>query len=341
MNECIDWLKWAREPRRWSGAVAVCAAWAASAGVTSAVSAQEIGKYPQHTVSIIVPYTPGTSADMIARLLAPKLSERWKVPVVTENRPGVGGNIGAEFVARAAPDGYTMLMTATAFGTTPVVNKRTPFDPIKDFKPVALAATSAMVLVVPPKLNVKSLEEFIAMARAQPGKLNYASPGTGTAQHLAMELLKQDAGVDIVHVPYKGTAGALTDVMANHVQVMVTSLGAASPFVHNKQLQTLALMSDQKSKEFPDLKNVREQGYPGLVVDTWYGMLAPAKTPDAIVAKWNAEINELLSSPEMVEHLAAQGLIAYSGAPDALGKLIASELARWTKVVAAAGISEN
>ncbi len=325
-------------PRAFLAGCALLAAGTAAAAPSLVHAAENPGGYPQRTITLVVPFTPGTSADIFARLIGPKVSERWKVAVVTENRPGAGGNIGAEYVARAAPDGYTLLMTATAFGTTPVLNKNTPFDPIKSFRPVGLAATSVMALVAPSKLPANSVQDLIQLARSQPGKLNYASPGVGTAQHLAMELLKQSAGINMVHVPYKGTAGALTDVMGGHAQAMVTSLGAATPFLQSKQLKVLAVMSKKRVPELPDSSTVVEQGHPDLVVDTWYGMLAPANTPDAIIAKWNRELNELLRSPEIIAALQNQGLIPGGGTPEDLGSLIQEELARWTKVVKAANI---
>lgn len=326
-----------RQASAWLAA-ALCTAMASA---SPAMASETNEAYPQRTVTLVVPFTPGTSADIIARVIGPKLAERWKVAVVTENRPGAGGNIGAEQVARAAPDGYTLLMTATAFGTTPVLNKHTPFDPIKSFRPIGLAATSAMALVATSKLPAQSVQDLIQLARAQPGKLNYASPGPGTAQHLAMELLKQSAQVDMVHIPYKGTAGALTDVMGGHAQAMVTSLGAATPFLQSKQLKVLAVMSKNRVPELPDASTVVEQGHPELVVDTWYGLLAPANTPDAIVAKWNKDLNELLRSPEIVANFQSQGLVAAGGTPQELGTLIAGELARWAKVVSAAKIAAD
>jgi len=305
-----------------------------------AAHAQAQHSYPQRSVTVVVPFTPGTSADVISRILGPLLSEKTKVSVVTENRPGAGGNLGAEIVARSKPDGYTLMLTATAFGTAPVVNKNTPFDPINDFRPIGLAATSAMALVVNPQLPANTIDELIAMARKAPGKLNYASPGTGTAQHLAVELLKQDSGIDMLHVPYKGTAGALTDVVAGHVQVMVTSLAAAAPFVAGKQLKMLAILSADRSEEFPQVSTVLEQGHPNLVVDTWYGYFAPKGTPDDIVNFWNQQVNQALALPEVRKKLQEQGLTAKPGTPDVLGRLIQTELKKWKGVVDKAQIAD-
>ena len=301
------------------------------------VSAQE-PSFPARTVQIVVPYTPGTGADILARILGPRLAERWKVGVVTDNRAGATGNIGTEFVAKAAPDGHTVLFTATSFSTTPALSGKLPFDPVKSFAPVSLAATSSMSLVVHPQLPVKSLNEFIALARRQPGKLLYSSPGNGGPQHLAMELIKLETKTDLVHVPYKGSGGALTDLMGGHVQAMVAALQTASPFVQSGRLRMLAILGAERSPAFPTVPTVKEQGLANLEVEPWYGVLAPAATPPAAIAKMNAELHALLQLPDIREQLAKQGMNAAGGAPERLGNLIKSELARWARVVNAAKI---
>src|ERR1700716_2392715 len=191
---------------------------------SAASLAQDAGVWPARTIQIVVPYTPGTGADILARILGPKLAERWKIAVVTDNRAGASGNIGTDFVAKAAPDGYTLLCTATSFGTNPALNPKLPFDPVKSFAPVALLATSALAVIVAPQLPVKSMREFVDYARRQPGKLYYSSPGNGGPQHLAMELLKLEADIDMVHVPYKGAGGAIADLIGGAVQAMVSAL---------------------------------------------------------------------------------------------------------------------
>src|SRR2546427_6453524 len=191
------------------------------AGISAAASGQDI--YPNRAVHITVPFTPGTGADILARVLGPRLAERWKTAVVVENRVGATGNIGTEYVAKAAPDGYTMLFTATSFGTNPALVRTLPFDPVKSFAPVILAATSSVAALVHPQVPAKSLREFIALARGSPGKLHYSSPGNGGPQHLAMELLKLEAGIDLVHVPYKGAGGAITDLIGGDVQGMISA----------------------------------------------------------------------------------------------------------------------
>lgn len=307
----------------------------------SVAVAQDAGAYPNRTVQLIVPYTPGTGADILSRILGPKLADRWKVGVVTDNRAGATGNIGTELVAKAAPDGHTLLFTATSFGTNPALGQKLPFDPVKSFAPVALIATSAVSVIVNPQLPAKTFREFIEFARGQPGRLYYSSPGNGGPQHLAMELLKQETGVDIVHVPYKGSGGAIADLIAGHVQAMIISLQTAAPYVQGGKLRMLAVMSPERSPAFPDVPTMRELGLPNLEVETWYGVFAPAGTPAAIVAKLNAELNGLLRQPDVRELLAKQGMAPAGAPPERFGDLLKVELARWSRVVAAAGIKAD
>jgi tripartite-type tricarboxylate transporter receptor subunit TctC len=287
-----------------------------------------------------VPYTPGTGADILARLLGPRLSERWKVAVVTENKAGATGNIGAEFVARSAPDGHTLLFVATSFGTTPAL-ARVPFDPVKSFAPVALVATSGLVVVVNPQLPARSIRELIELVKREPGKLHYSSPGNGGPQHLAMELLKLETGMNIVHVPYKGAAGALADVVGGHVQATIAAVQTAQPHVASGKLRAVGLMSAERSQAFPEVPTLKEQGLAELEVETWYGAFAPAGTPAEVVARLNSDLNLLLKEPAIREFLAKQGMAPVGGPPERLGDLVKRELARWTRVVNAAGIKAD
>ncbi len=313
----------------------------AVAGACATADAQDTVAYPSRTVQIVVPYTPGTGADILARQFGPRLAERWKVGVVTDNRAGATGNIGAEFVAKAAPDGHTLLFTATSFGTTPALSPKLPFDPVKSFAPVVLIATSALAVVVHPQLPVKSMREFVSLARRQPGKLDYCSPGNGGPQHLAMELLKLELGINLVHVPYKGAGGALIDLMGGHVQAMISALQTAAPSVRSGRLRMLGVMSAARSPAFPEVPTLKEQGYANLEVETWYGVFAPAGTPANALAKINADMNALLQQTEVRELLARQGLAAAGGTPEHFGDLVKRELARWSRVVAAAGIKAD
>src|SRR5499426_1676675 len=316
-------------------------AFAAAVGAAATASAQVASPYPARVIQIVVPYTPGTGADILSRILGPRLAERWRVGVVTDNRAGATGNIGTEFVARAAPDGYTLLFTATSFGTNAALGQRLPFDPVKSFAPVALVATSAMALVVTPQLAAKSLREFVDLARQHPGKFYYASPGSGGVQHLAMELLKQETRIDLVHVPYKGMGGALNDLVGGHVQAAIVALQTAAPYVQSGKLRMLAVMSAERAPAFADVPTLRELGFPDLEVETWYGLLAPAGTPAGVVARLNTEVNALLGEPDLRELLAKQGMSAAGGPPERLGDLVKRELARWSRVVAAAGIKPD
>jgi tripartite-type tricarboxylate transporter receptor subunit TctC len=203
----------------------------------------------------VVPYTPGTGADIVARVLGPRLAERWNVGVIADNRPGATGNIGADFVAKAVPDGHILLMTATSFCTTPALSAKLPFDPVKSFAPVIQVAASELILVVHPQLPAKSMREFIALAKRRPGQLFYASPGNGGPQHLTAELIKLETGIDIVHVPYKGMAGALTDLMGGNVQAMVSGIQTVAPQVRAGRLRMLATMGEKRSAAFPDVAN--------------------------------------------------------------------------------------
>src|SRR3974390_2374041 len=293
------------------------------------------GDWPSRTIQIVVPYTPSTGADILARILGPKLAERWKVAVVTENRAGASGNIGTDFVAKASPDGYTLLCTATSFGTNPAVNRKLPFDPIKSFAPVIQLASSSVAVIVTPALPAKSMSEFVALARSQPGKLYYSSPGSGGPQDPATEALKQNAHLHLVHVPYKGSGGALTDLVGGHVQAMIVSLQTVAPYVQSGKLRMLAVMSSERSPAFPDVPTLKELGLADLEVDTWYGVFAPAGTSGPIVAKLNAELNALLEQPHTRELLAKQGMNAVGGSPERFGELVRRELVRWSRVVAA------
>jgi tripartite-type tricarboxylate transporter receptor subunit TctC len=309
-----------------------CLAWMPSA------AAQD---YPNRTVQIVVPYTPGTGADILARILGPKLADLWKVGVITDNRAGATGNIGTEHVAKAAPDGHTLLSTATSFGTNPALMGKLPFDPVKSFAPVILLATSAVSVVVTPSLPAKTMREFIDLAKKQPGKLYYSSPGNGGPQHLAMELLKLETGIDLVHVPYKASAGAVADLVGGHVQAMIISLQTGAPYVQGGKLRMLAVMSAERSAAFPDVPTLKELNLGDLEVDTWYGVFAPAGTPPAVVARVNADLNALLRQPEVRDLFAKQGLTPAGGTPQRFGELVQKELARWTRVVKAAGIKAD
>jgi len=298
--------------------------------------------YPVKPIRMIVPYPAGPSgADILARLLGQKISERWKVPVVIDNRPGASGVPGHDAIAKAKPDGYTLGFSATSFSTNVGIVGKLPYDPIKSFEQVVLVATNVVSFDVAKDVPAKTLAEFLALARRQPGKLNYASPGNGTPQHLAMELLKLEAHVDIVHVPYKSSAGAIADLVGGQVQCMVIPLQTAAPQVQSGAIRMLAVMSAQRSSAFPDVPTMRELGLPAIEVDTWYGIFAPAGTPPEIVGRWNTEVNALLRQPDVRESLEKQGLVPQGGPPERLTRLLQEDIARWLRVVRSAGIKAD
>ena len=308
------------------------------ATLAGVAAAQE--QWPTRPVHIVVPYTPGTGADILARVLGPKLAERWKAAVVTDNKPGATGNIGADAVAKSPADGYTLLLTATSFTTNPAL-KPAPFDPVTDFAPIALLATGALGVYINPEVAAKNMRDFVALVKSQPGKLYYSSPGNGGPQHLAMELLKLETGMDIIHVPYKGAAGAITDLVGGQVQAMISALQTVAPHVKNGRLRMLAVMSSHRAEAFPDVPTLKEAGLPDLEVETWYAIFAPAGTPAAIVARVNRDVNELLKEADVRAVLAKQGLEPAGGTPEALGARVERDLASWTRVVKAAGIKAD
>lgn len=297
--------------------------------------------WPARPISFVVPFTPGTGVDLAARAVGARLSERLGVPVVIDNRAGASGNIGAEFVARAAPDGHTLIVTAGTFVNNAAINSNLRYDPLRDFAPIALLATGAQCFIVGPATNARSVKELVATAKARPGKMFYASPGNGTIHHLAMELFKFETGADIVHVPYKGFGGAINDVVGGRVEAMILPMAAAAPYVQGGQVRVLAVLSREHAPLFPNSPTLEEEGYPGVQADNWYAMLAPAGTPAEVVARLNSETNSILRDPAMREALVKQGLVAAGGAADRLASLLKSELERWRRVAIRAKIKAD
>jgi tripartite-type tricarboxylate transporter receptor subunit TctC len=307
-------------------------------GFPSHARAQETYPVPGRTVHIIVPHGLGTGPDVLARLLSSKVAERWKTSVVVENRLGAAGDIGMASVAAAPPDGYTLLLVAAQLSIAPALKTNLPFDPVRSFEPIALLGTSKLSLLVAPNVAAQTLPEFIALARQSPGKLNYATIGTGSIQHVATELLKLETKVDLFPVYYKDAPSAFRDLLTGEVQAMVVPLQTAAPQVRANNVRMLAVMSGQREPAFPDVPTMAELGYPGMIVEVWYGLLAPAQTPQAIVTKWNAEVNAFLQEPDTRDTLVRQGTVIAGGAPERLSEVVARELARWRRVVSEAGI---
>jgi tripartite-type tricarboxylate transporter receptor subunit TctC len=290
-------------------------------------------QYPSRPIRIIVPFTPGTAADSWARLMGPQISQRWGVPVVVDNRAGAAGIVGIEAAANANPDGYTFLFMATAFGTLAAMTPKLPYDPYKSFSPVMMLGASPLTLVAANKFPATSVRELIEQARKQPGTINYASAGTGSVFHLTMEWFKQENNINLVHVPYKGTAGVTADIIAGHVQTTLMVFQTVAPHVQGGRVRMLAVLSRERQPQFPQVPTLAESGMPNMVVDAWTGVMAPAKTPQSAIDKLNAEINGLAALPENRETLTRLGISVIGGKPDALDKQVRSEIARWTEVV--------
>jgi tripartite-type tricarboxylate transporter receptor subunit TctC len=289
-------------------------------------------------VRFVVGFTPGGSSDILARALAAKLADSLGQPVVVENRPGAGGNLAAELVAKSTPDGNTWLLGNNAIlATNHALYSRLGYDPVKDFAPVALVAIQPNVLVVHPSVPVHSVAELIAYAKQYPGKLNYASTGVGVAAHLSGELFKAMAGVDLVHVPYKGAQPALTDVLAGQVQVMFATSTSVLPFIKAGRLRALAVTTATRSASLPDLPTIAEAGVPGFESITWHGVVVPAQTPAPVIERLNRAINLALSQKDLMERLSALGAEVAGGSPQDFAAYIAREIPKWTKVVKDSG----
>ncbi len=314
-------------------------------GLAPALALAQQPAYPTKPIKLVVPFTPGGSTDILARTIGQQLSQAWGQSVVIENVPGAGGSIGADRVAKAAPDGYTLLMGHIGtLSITPSIYPNLPYDPIKSFAPVAWVARVPNVLAVHPSVPANNLKEFIAYAKANPGKLNYGSGGNGSAAHTATEYLKLVTQSFMVHVPYRGTAPAVTDVVANQIQVIFSGAPAVMPMVKAGKLKALAVSSPKRIDGLNDIPTVAESGVPGTVgfeADQWYGIVAPAGTPAPIVARLNAQINASLNSPEVLARLRNEGAVPTPNPPEVFGKLIASEIPRWKPVVQRAGIKPD
>ncbi|MEI7681618.1 MAG: tripartite tricarboxylate transporter substrate binding protein [Betaproteobacteria bacterium] len=300
-------------------------------------AAEPVDVYPSRPLRFVVGFTPGGGSDLVARLLGQKLTENLGQPVVVDNRPGAGGNLANEIVVKAAPDAYSVLIASSSFTIQPAIYNNLSYKPQIDFAPVVLASSSPYLLVVHPSVPAQSVKELIVLAKAQPGKLNYASAGAGSALHLASELFKSMAGVDIVHVPYKGSNG-IPDLIAGAVQVTIAGPPQTMVHVRAGRLRALAVTSSKRAAIAPQLPTIAEAGVPGYEVDSWYGALLPAASPRVRVEKLAAEINRALASTDLREKLLAQGLEPRGGSSAEFAAVIRGDIAKWTKVVADAWI---
>ena len=311
-------------------------------GALAIAGAANAQAWPDRPVTLIVPYTPGTGIDIIARTLSPRLAERLGQGFVVENKPGASGNLGADAVAKAQPNGYTMMITVNTFVITPALFKSLPYDPVNDFAVAGRLAAGNIALVVNPNvLPVKTLDELAAYVRARPGKINYGSPGNGTPQHLAVELLKQRLNLDMVHVPYKGAAAANIDLLGGQISLMVLPVHTALPFAKAGRLNVIAVSGESRSVLAPDSPSFAELGLKGLDIDLYFWIAAPARTPREIIARVNREVTAILALPEVRETLLKQGLIPSSSTPDEMAAIIKSDIERWKKFIAETKITAD
>ena len=294
--------------------------------------------FPSKSITIVIPATPGGAIDLTARVIGPKLTDAWGKPVVVENKAGATGIIGTEFIAKAAPDGQTLVLVASSHAINPSMFKKLPYDTIKSFEPVVLTHVLPLMLVVHPSLPVKNVQELIAYAKANPGKLSFASSGPGGAPHMSGELFKSMAGLDMIHVPYKGSTAAHSDLLAGRVSMMFDTVSAISPHVKSGALRALAVTTAKRSAAAPDVPTMAEAGMKGYETSTWGGILAPAGTPKDVVAKLNAEINKALAAQDVRQRMLDSGIEPAGGTPQQFTAFIQSEMAKWGKVAKTAGI---
>jgi tripartite-type tricarboxylate transporter receptor subunit TctC len=313
-------------------------------GVLAAVAAapaiaQTQTGYPVKSIRLIVPFPAGGASDFTARTLANKISASWGQQVIVDNRAGATGVIGVQLAAKSAPDGYTILFASSStFATAPALTPNLPYDPVKDFAPISLAVLSPNVMTVHPSLPAQSLKDLVQLARAKPGQITYASPGIATASHMAGVLFARGAGIDLLHVPYKGGSIAVNDVVAGQVQILFGSISTSLPLVRSGRLRVLAVTSARRVAMFPDVPTIAESGLPGYEVVQWFGLVAPAGVPRAIVAKFNQELITILSGGDARESLIRQGQVPVGSTPDEFAAHIKSELAKWTRVFKELGL---
>ena len=324
-------------PRTVSSLFALLAAVVLACG--TALAASTAPEFPTRPIRIIVPFTPGSATDVIARIVGPRMAERWGRPVVMDNRPSAGGIVACTTVAEAAPDGHTLMVTGSNFaGSAALYAGKLPFDPVKDFAGVTQFATTPLVLVVGPSLGVKSVKELIALAREKQGQLNFASTGLGSGPHYGAELFKLAAGIGAVHVPYRGSPETLTDVMSGRVQFVLSPVLAATPLIRSGRVLALGVTTVERAPALPDVPTIAEAGLPGFEYQGWYGMLAPGRTPRPLVNLLNAEVGRVLDLPETRDRIASQGAATLRSTPEAFDKLVHEEIVTRTKVWKAAGV---
>jgi tripartite-type tricarboxylate transporter receptor subunit TctC len=309
----------------------------AAAIAVMAVPAWGQNSYPARAIRMVAPFAPGGASDFVARMLAPKLSERLGQTVVVDNRSGAGGTIGFEIVVRAAPDGYTLMIASSSYATNAAVTPRLSFDPIKDVTPISLVGVAPLVLVVHPSVAARSISELVALAKAQPGRLKFGSSGTGASPHLAGELFKASAGVNLLHVPYKGSGPALIDTLSGQIDMTFISMLVVRTHINAGRLRLLGVGTPQRAKALPDVPAIAET-LPGFESTSWYTVMGPARMPPTLVARLNSEVNALVKIPEVTDRLANDTVEPRALTPEATAKHVADEIARWKAVAQRAGV---
>jgi tripartite-type tricarboxylate transporter receptor subunit TctC len=324
--------------QRWANALALLIVCLFTLDALSPADAQQ---YPLRPIRYIVPQAPGGSSDTLARVITQRVGESLRRQLVIDNRPGATGVIGAELVSKATPDGYTLLQAATSHATNPAMHAKLPYDSIRDFAPIALLSQQPNVFVVHPSLPVRTIKELIEYVKSKRGQINYASSGTGGSQHLAGELLKSMTGIEMTHVPYKGSPPALVDLLAGRVPVMSSTMPPVLPHIRTGKVRALAVTSTKRSAALPEVPTVGESGVPGYEAIAWQGLLAPSGTPKDIIAKLNAAFVKVLGQSDIVSKLSEQGFEVVASTPEWFSEYIRSEIAKWTRVIRAAGIKNT
>ncbi|MBP6895326.1 MAG: Bug family tripartite tricarboxylate transporter substrate binding protein [Gammaproteobacteria bacterium] len=310
----------------------------ATGALLAPVLGQAQGAYPNKPIHIVVPFPPGGSTDVLARRIGDKLASAWGQPVVVDNRAGAGGTVGADYVAKSAPDGYTLLMGVTGSNAiAQALYAKLPYDVVKDFAPVSMVVSAPLVLAVNPDVKVRTAQEFLALAKSKPGGLSYGSAGNGTSMHLTGEMYKQAAGVSMVHIPYRGSAGMLTDLMSGQIQATFGDVLVLMPQIQAGKLRALAVTSKTRHPMLPDVPTLDEAGLKGFEALSWQGLFAPAGTPPEVVEKLSAEVNKAVRSPDVREYFASRGFIVEGTTPAAFKALIEAEVKKWTPIVKYSG----
>jgi tripartite-type tricarboxylate transporter receptor subunit TctC len=322
---------------------AICMAAAVGLVLACGVALAQTGAeaYPAKPIRFILPFPPGGGTDILGRIIAERLTANLGQPVVLENRGGAGGNVGAEAAAKSAPDGYTIVLVAPSLAISPSLYTKLNYDPVKDLAPISLVGTVPNVLISHPSLPAQTLAEFIALAKARPGAMNFGSGGSGTSNHLAGELFNTVAGVKLVHVPYKGVNLAMNDVLGGQIHLVVIGIPAAAPHIKAGRLRALGVIAPQRSPALPDVPTVAEAGLPNFDVTTWYGVLAPSGTPRPVVMRLNAELVRVMHAPDLKERLAATGTEPKTSTPEEFADYIKQEIGKWGKVVREAGLQAD